>query len=320
MLPSAQPESPPPTPPLEPFPAYFKDAQAAQWACSHVKYDEWKELKRRAAALSPTTSDEEQRTLAELASDLHACAFVGEGAPPVEELEDALERAERQGAFDAFIAAAVFRRTKAIPVDDLPRLLARVERHARFAIALRRAEALTGPTEFMPWMSKGRPGSNECHPVVNRRFVETAISAYESGDAGTWDREVLLRVAVVQGDGLVLLRRGSGARPPSGVFALRRLDVLRAGAADAILEHATLGRITIPAGRSMGPWNVAEFLAPAARLRLQASVRAAGEGRAFKSLEEVLPAASSYISEELAARPNSRGAPALRLLLTLFLE
>jgi hypothetical protein len=301
------------------FPASFGEEQACSWLSDHGAHDDWKSELRDV----PEEQYLREQKVRSLFGDDLVPLLAPATAPDGPAIAAALEVAEARGLYAAIIAARTFQLTEPLAGRDLIDLLARVEHHARMAIALRRAQSLTAPVVQRPWISKAGPPRCGVGETVPADFIPQAKKAYEEGDAGTWDKDARLALVVVQAGTLTLWRRGAAEPLAAGASVdLRRLDVLSAGADEAILEHQRLERIVIPAGEALGPWNTASFLSAAAKRKLEETVRAAADGDrgALDRLDAVLPAARTFILEELRARPDAPGAPGLRLQLALMIE
>ncbi len=295
---------------IAPFTGLFPDAFGETEACTWLRF----------GTDAPPSTPREHVVAALDAPEL-APLFATE-PPEASSVVAALSHAEHTGLYLEILAAQAFKQSRPRSGRVLIELLARIEHHARMAIALRRAQALTAPVPQRPWLSKAGPPPCGVR-TVPADFVPAARKAYESGDAGTWDKDGRLALRVVSSGGLVLWRRGKAYAQGDGTdLAVRRLDVLAAGSTAATLEHAWLGRVTVPPGATLSTWNTAEHLAPEARAVLRARVKAAADGdrQALDTLDGVLPAARTFIEAELAARPDAPGAPALRMQLTLLLE
>jgi hypothetical protein len=302
-------------PPIAGFPEAFGDAQACAWLDVTRSREHWqKEL----ATLPPGDRAARRAKLMQL--------FGEEVAPPdtsdAAGIAAALEAAEKRGFFFEFLAVTAFQASEGLTGLALADVLARVERHARVAIALRRAESLTAPVVQRPWISKAGPPPCGGRGQVPADFVPEARKAYESGDAGSWDKDARLSLTLKSGS-VALWRRGASQSLSQGdAIDLRRVDVLVAGASDVELEHPRLGRLVVPAGQALGPWNTAAFLGADARALVESTVKAAGDGdaAALDAVEAMLPAARTFVVAELLARPDAVGAPGLRLALALMVE
>jgi len=219
----------------------------------------------------------------------------------------ALDEAEAAGLYDHWLISSLWRRTAATgetDARDLETLYARFRRHAHTTNALLLAYGVVKPT-MLParaWMSKAGPSAAQraAHEKTVRDLLAAARDVYAKTDEGTWLR-----------DGAVLL---DGKR-------FGRLDLLiTAPGATAAVNHTWLGRIDLPAGRTLSVWNLPELLAPAANDKVKATVKSAlaGDEAAALELERALPLAHLEIRAAVKASPNAKGAPRLRMILALF--
>ncbi|MCC6623131.1 MAG: hypothetical protein IT385_17870 [Deltaproteobacteria bacterium] len=209
--------------------------------------------------------------------------------------------------------------------DDLAALFAEAALHARVHQAIVETLAETGPVTFRPWMSKAAPRPEWTGVEVPDGFWPAFERRLPTAGAGTWD-EPALEVRVASGGaGARLVAWGVASPLADGrPLQLARLDLVRAGDAPLVLEHATLGTITVAPGRALTALNVHRLLAPEKRKLIDDLITRAQrcDGDALTALQAIMPAAHAAIravAQRPAPPPPMRdGAPALRVLLALF--
>lgn len=255
----------------------------------------------------------------------------GQPAPPprAEGLLLTVDELERSGVFDHWVNAYLWR--KAAQADDRPRLaelFARLHRHARLASALTRAGAEIKPyvVPARAWMSKAGPSAYErsSEATALGGLLKSAQEYYAGSDIGTWEKDaVALLTAARDAAAPVLVRAGKRqALEPGQELRFNRLDLLEvpAGAKPAVLEHAWLGRLTLPAGRSIAVWDLPGCLTDEARATVKQTIAdaLAGSEQAAGRLEKALPLVHELLRQGLVESPAAKGAPRLRLVLSLF--
>src|SRR5262249_31683301 len=147
---------------------------------------------------------------------------------------------------------------------------------------------------------------------------------YPAIDGGTWKRDGVAMLTVAKDSPApVLLRAGRKQPLPSGeTIRFGRLDLIETPAGDkpVTLEHAWLGRVTLPADRTVSVGRRAGLRSDEGQAKLNKDVQAALEGDedAADRLELVLPFAHAAMREAVAESPKAKLAPRLRLMLALF--
>lgn len=245
---------------------------------------------------------------------------------PARVVAAALRQIGEAGLFDPWLVAWGRARADApaATADERAELADVLHAHARAAAVLTRVAFAAKDAEDPRWMSKAgpRPRFVAWPPAPPAEPTAASLDArrrYAAEDAGPWERDgdVVLRVA----EGVATLRRRGGvAELAAGdVFEFRRLDVLVAGPTGVRLDAARYGAIRLPPSGAADTDDLAAGLDAAGSARVAADVAAAADGsaEALARLEDALPLALRAIREEVARRPASPGAPALRLLLAL---
>jgi MoaA/NifB/PqqE/SkfB family radical SAM enzyme len=242
-----------------------------------------------------------------------------------------LNGAERLPTYDPVLAAYLWRRARAIeaPADDgrfaIERadLYTRLHHHLRVVDALARAEAVTGPITYRPWISKAAPRGDV--PEIPPGLVDALRKAWtEREDAGPWDRvgaDVVLDWAERDPAPLVIGGGHVGEPKRGASVRLRRLDILFARGPVAVRGPGTL-EFSLENGAELTLDRWAEHLSPAARAELDAVVAraAAGDAEAEARVEAILPWAHASIRALLAAEPRHPGAGKLKMWLVAFDE
>jgi hypothetical protein len=175
------------------------------------------------------------------------------------------------------------------------------------------------------WMSKAGPRREWV--VMEEKGAADVLAAarklYPLAGAGTWERDGCVLLTVAKDSAAVIqIRAGHQDRPaPLAAVRLTRLDLLETPAGDkpVVLEHAWLGRITLPAGRLLSVWDLPGCLSEEARKKVTDAIGEAldGEDAAVRRLEQTLPFVQTLLREKLAAAPTNKGGK-LRLILSLF--
>jgi hypothetical protein len=249
--------------------------------------------------------------------------------PRAADLIKALDEAEAAGLIDHWVHAYLWRKS-ALLADrqSFAELLARLHRHARLANALIRASAEVKPylRPAQVWRSKG----GEPREVLMREIVsmesllQSAQQHYRTADIGTWQTDAVALLAVASDSSSpVLVRAGKRHElKPGQAVRFNRLDLIEAprSAKPVVLEHAWLGRITLPAGRVFAVWDLSGCLSEEARAKVKQTVAEAlaGKQEAVVQLERSLPLVQELLRQGLVESPAAGGAPGLRLILSLF--
>jgi hypothetical protein len=238
--------------------------------------------------------------------------------------------AESQGSYDDWVVSRVWKRAAALdpktPVEEKRALYIRLQRHARVADALTRAAAKVKSPQVSEraWMSKAGP-AREKQLAEERAAAETLAQTtklYGIADAGTWERDALVALTLIDPPADLRLHRRTKAYDLSKQrsFNFNRLDLLETGEKPVVLEHAWLGRITVPPHTLLSVWDLPGLLSADAQRALEQTTQTAlrGDDLSADNLEAALPLAHPQIRKAVAATPNAPGAARLRLLLMLF--
>lgn len=316
-----------------------------RWLAWQQPGSAWWQMKQHYVRLSLTPRDAEAarrmirgllrsfpaRFKALVEADLDAGAKAA-SRPDAKVLIAALDDMERAGLFDQWACAYLWRKA-AGGIDKTQRtqaveLFARLNRHARMTNALVRAQARVKPFLVPPraWMSKAGPKTS--YVVAQKQAVgetlKTARWLYAGSDTGTWERDGCVLASVARGSApLTLVRAGHRQELKEGATVrLNRLDLVEtpAGGKPVVLEHAWLGQITLPADRTLSVWDLPALLPAGARHQAEVAVGEAldGEEKPARKLEQALPLVQRVLREKLVKTSNAKGAPRLRLILSLF--
>ncbi|MCA9291740.1 MAG: hypothetical protein KDA25_11475 [Phycisphaerales bacterium] len=252
-------------------------------------------------------------------------------ARSVAELDVAATTLEDRAMFDQAWIGWLWRQTARVPRDDragLGDVLGRLHRLSRICNALILAEQRVRPVALnaVAWRSKAGPGraEREREMATQTALLAAAREAYPTADAGPWDRDAVVLFTMPDPCPTVMCVRAGRAAALACGEPLRfgRLDLIITGAEGLELEHDWLGRVTIPAGRTIGAWDLASCLGADARARVSATIDLVVDGPhdgAMLRLERSLPLVQAMLRERLAAPGGSPdGAARLRTLLALF--
>jgi hypothetical protein len=251
--------------------------------------------------------------------------------PDLHDLALVLDELELTGLFDHWANAYLWRKTPAaVGEKDRVRLtewMARLHRQARLTDTLIRARAQVKPFMLPPraWMSKAGPRREwvAMEEKAGADVLAAARKLYPLTGTGTWERDGCVALTVAKDSAAVVqIRAGHEDKPaPLAAVRLTRLDLLQTPAGDTpvVLEHAWLGRITLPADRLLSVWDLPGCLSEEARKKVTDAVGAAldGDEAAPRRLEQALPFVQVLLREKLAAAPATKGGK-LRLILSLF--
>lgn len=327
----------------EQLPPVVTQAAVTRWLNWQQPQNTWTVFKQELTRLShspPPTEAARQAVSARLRyfgwefrkvveADVAAMAGLKVARPGLDQLTAALDEMDQSGIYDHWAGAYLWRQSAGLAGNDpqaAAELYARLYRHARVTDTLIRARAQVKPLNVSPraWMSKAGPKRED---VLARQKWEAEVFAaarrlYASTDAGTWERDGSARAAVAK-DSAPLTLVHAGKRHtfgPGSNVRLDRLDLFEAGEKPVVLEHAWLGKLTLPAGRTVSVWELPDCLSAEGRAALGKAVADALEGGegAARRLEQALPLAHRLLREKLAAAPDARGAARLRLILSLF--
>jgi hypothetical protein len=241
------------------------------------------------------------------------------------------DEAEENGYYDHWLNAYLWRKTAdgdAAAAKQLAEVYARMYRHARVTDALIRAHGEVKPymVPAKAWASKGgaHPAERNLEEKAMGEMLESAKKLYAAIDGGTWKRDGVAVLTVAKDSPApVLLRAGRRQPLPSGeAVRFGRLDLIETPAGDrpVTLEHAWLGRVTLPADRTVSVWQLSGLLSDEGQKKLNKDVQAAldGDEDAADRLELVLPLAHAAMRAAVAESPKAKLAPRLRLMLALF--
>ncbi len=271
------------------------------------------------------------RSLAQV--DLAAVTAGKPASTPTDaDLLEALDEMEKVGRFDHAWNAYLWRKAAGTPKDPAARirLFDRVRQHARITDALVKAYAQVKPVMLPPqaWGGKGGrppawavgPGGG---PNALTDILKVAAQELPFTDEGTWKR-----------DGVALIKPAAGSPPPVLIRAgkervlpadestrVGRLDLLRTGEQPAVVVHDWLGKIELPAHRLVSVHELPDFLSKGAKEKLDQTVLDALKSNsedAADRLERCLAVSHEAIRVGLKELPTAKGAPRLRLILSLF--
>jgi hypothetical protein len=260
--------------------------------------------------------------------------------PRPEDLLAALSEMEEAGYYDHFLAAYLFRKSAAGLGDGIAQrpqaepylqLYARLRQHARIVNMLIRAQARVKPIMLRPraWMSKALNPMWDRAPLTYlplsiAEMVGACKVLYASSNLGTWETDGIAQFTVGKSSVPLTILRGSAplSLAPGQELRVSRLDIIETPAGDgaAVLDSAWLGELRLPSGRAISAWELPRHLSPDARARLAQTVSAAlsGDEAAAERLEKHLPLAQRAMREALGKQPQAKGAPRLRMILSLF--
>ena len=244
------------------------------------------------------------------------------------ELRGALDELEKSGRYDHFWNAYLWRKSTAIDAAERVGLYARFRQHARITDALIRAQAQVKPLMQPPraWMSKAGPSKGDriamqAYESAMKDMVKVAADLLPTTDEGTWKRDGIALIKPLAGSPLLL--RGGRERELPGDQSTRfgRLDLLKSGEKPASISHEWLGTIELPAKSVVSVWELPTLLPEAVKQKLDETVHEALKSNfedAADQLERCLPMSHVAIRAGLKELPNAKGAPRLRLILSLF--
>jgi hypothetical protein len=245
------------------------------------------------------------------------------------DLTAALRDAEKHGHFDHAWTAYLWRRSAELKDPEARvELFARLRQRARITDALIRAQAQVKPLMQPPraWMSKAGPRPADRPAIAAYQaslddLVKAANQLLPTTDEGTWKRDGIVQLKLAAGT--VTLVRGGKEQVLEANAAVRfgRLDLLKTGDQPAAIAHDWLGKIELPANRFISVWELPSLLSPDARQKLDEAVLDALKNNSEESadrLERCLAISHAAIRAGLKELPTAKGAPRLRLILSLF--
>jgi hypothetical protein len=271
-----------------------------------------------------------EKARAILLADVQA-AEAGKAAPAATDADllAALDELEKAGKFDHALNAYLWRKAAGPAKDPARRveLFDRVRRHARLTDALLKAYAQVKPVMLSPraWMSKAgpRPEDYRAEQAAVADILKVFAKELPTIDEGTWKRDGIALLKPVAGSPApVLIRAGhERALPADEATRFGRLDLLRTGDKPAVVGHDWLGKIELPANRLVSAHDLPDLLPKEAKETLGTAVHQAlttNSEDAADRLERCLAVSHEAIRIGLKELPNARGAPRLRLILSLF--
>lgn len=343
--PAAKPEDPE-------LPAALKQDIVAKWLSLQHGRSLWSRFKQQAlqieqAPANPAASD---RLLQHVTEDLplkfRAIAIAdltaratGKPAPrvPAIELLAALSEMEASGYYDHFLSAYLFRLTAASLRDGVAQrsdaepfvqLYKRLAEHVRLTNTLLRAQARVKPMMLRPraWMSKAmRPEPKQLSflPMQVAEMVGACKVLHGSANLGTWEKDGVVLLSVGKQSPPITLQRSPVQSAVAGQpLRMGRLDLIEtpAGGAQVTLINDWLGELRLPAGRVVSSWELPRYLSQDARTKISATIAEAmaGSEAAAERLELHLPLVQSALRDALRKQPQEKGAPRLRMILSLF--
>jgi hypothetical protein len=315
-------------------------AQGSHWSQFKSAFVQYQQAPGKADAQAVKSAESMARSLpakfgALVLADLQAVSKdKAPPAPTLTALIAALDELEKLGYYDHWASGYLWRKASAADAGSkqLSELYARLYRHARVTDTLIRAQARVKPLLLSPrvWMSKGGPREPEKQQLAKYKesLAETLAAArllYRTSDAGTWERDGVALFTVARGSAPFTLVRGGKrqALEEGQSFRFGRLDLIETAAdKPVVLEHAWLERVTLPQGRLVSVWSLPECLSDEARGKVKQTVAdaLAGSEDAALRLERTLPLVHSLMRDGLTNPPAAKGAPTLRLILSLFDE
>jgi hypothetical protein len=174
-------------------------------------------------------------------------------------------------------------------------------------------------------MSKAGPRLEDyrAQPAAVADILKVVAKELPTVDEGTWKRDGIALLKPVAGSPApVLIRAGhERALPADESTRFGRLDLLQTGDKPAVVVHDWLGKIELPANRLVSARDLPELLPKEAKDKLDAAVHQAlttNSEDAADRLERCLAVSHQAIRVGLKELPNARGAPRLRLILSLF--
>jgi hypothetical protein len=255
----------------------------------------------------------------------------GKSAPAATDAEllTALDELEKAGKFDHALNAYLWRKAVGPATDPAKRveLFDRVRRHARVTDALLKAYAQVKPVMLSPraWMSKAgpRPEDYRAEQAAVADILKVAARVLPTTDEGTWKRDGMAVIKPVAGAPAPILVRAGRERalPADESTRFGRLDLLRTGDKPAVIVHDWLGKIELPANQLVSVHELPVLLSKDATKKLDEAVHqalATNSEDAADRLERCLAVSHQAIRVGLKELPNAKGAPRLRLILSLF--
>lgn len=249
----------------------------------------------------------------------------------------ALDEMEQTGLFyDPWVSGYLWRKTAQLTEQadrtDLPEFYARLHRHARILNTLIRAQVTVSSFQLAPrpWRSKAAAPPRYYRrqallpvQIVRKQFAASFRRLYPDSDVGTWQRDAVAIFSLADGSPPATLIRGGRRQllEPGQQLRFNRLDLIQTpGEKPVVLQHGWLRQIELPAGQIVTVWDLPSLLSkPAAGKVKQAVLEALdGDDQAARQLEGSLPLTQRAIRQAVADKPDAKGAPRLRMILTLF--
>lgn len=341
------------TKPAEDLPSCIHEKSLQKWLAFQNPGNELARIKQGYLTICQTPGQPNDRTLLTVQTQARAtlpekfrelflaevdARATGKKSPAVRanDLLTAMDQLEQAGCFDHWINAFLWQKT-ALVVESEPRQLvqvySRIHRHARLTNALIAAQAQVRPLfqHGRAWTSKaGRPLDRELALAeadprqMAIEMAKTLPKLYPQADAGSWQQDGHTLFTVPKDSAPITVIRGGQGRltQDNPAILIGRLDLIETVPSDrqAKIQHAWLGEVQLPAGRVISPWDLPAFLSEEGKTKLNETVAHALEGNAAAAnrLEKALPLAHAALREALAKSPTSKGAPRMRLILSLF--
>jgi hypothetical protein len=246
------------------------------------------------------------------------------------DLNAALDESEKQGIYDHWLAAYLWRRGGGEINDDdrkaAVRFYTRLQEHARLANTILAAQARVKPLLMPPraWMSKAGPppGAIQAHRQGIADMLVAVKWLYPRADLGTWQNDgCVLLTNPKDGETFMVHRGGEGDLVDRGVlFRFGRLDLVQTADKKVKLEHTWLGTIELPEKSLISVWDLPKYLSAEARKKIEEAIDDALDGSepAARKLEQALPFAQALLRARLQKSAEAKGASRLRLILSLF--
>ena len=226
---------------------------------------------------------------------------------------------EALGYYDHWLNAYLWRRTACSDPRQMAEVYLRMVRHARVTDTLILANGEVKPMVIRPgaWRTKsGRP----LPPLIEEKSVGEMLEAtkriYPTMEGGTWNRDGIALFSVAKDSPTPVLLRAGRKQPLANGATIRfgRLDLMEtpAGEKPVSLEHAWLGRITVPADRTISVWQLPSLLSDEGQKKLRQAVTDAlnGDEGAADRLEQALPLTHAAVRAGVADLPSAKSGAA----------
>jgi hypothetical protein len=243
------------------------------------------------------------------------------------EVLEVLDEMEAKGYYDNWLNAYLWRRSEKPDIE----LYARFHRHARIVNALMKARSEVELWKPKPWISKSAPpqGNGEKMQLAEAKYqkdlekiLENAKKLYPSADVGTWEKDGAVLLTLGKNSESVTLIRGGKRKLifPNETFRFGRLDLIETGKTPSELRNTHLGSFKLHENQLLNVFSLGSSISSEGSAKRRELIDRAvqGDEKSAEVIETILPLLYHDLNYQMDYVRGGKGAPRLRLILSLF--